>query len=648
MSQPEQEDTQALVPHSTSETQTRQVALVEASEEESVQIRHYGRFKLPILFGVLALAAVGAALFSWWPRRQLSDANVSGVGVKQGMEVVSNHFAPWHAEHEIKCLDEDKLNNFNSIMDMGIGGWQFHWMDDYTFKPKQAIFKNGVPANSYWGLRYPYPGGGEISLTLRGHGVVQLNFGNSWVKPESRVTVRLNNEVQAVAMPQELSKIVSMNFKDGDELRITEGPLGVIVINRIQFSCRDTKTPLWDLALQDEAATGHRFCQPSARIPQAGLAPRAFTIPPAWLEACYNDMSRPNTAPDFGHRNWCWAWMKYDGCYDLDRVHGHWSWFRAQMYAAQKGHAPDPREFPFQPLLNSGTCELPALGATTHPSSAELLNATEWVKKNFAMFVLNLPKDVERWNRISKLLTEMNFDFERVPGIDLTVPGAFRSARERGLVPMDFDYDEASRVAQTHMGGILGTVGTAAAHFGAMQHASHNRGDKPHVMILEDDVELAPDFAVKVRKLMTEELPCDWVAVALKSRCPYGECISPHLTRVRPDGNEPEWRCFHGSNYGFYTMIYRGSTLDQMRTLLRQRVWQEKHPRCLDIDVGLAALSEEVPFYAVPAVQQPGFLREGHEGSARWSNNFATLPPQNVAHSSTQKPEDQSQYLSAK
>jgi len=276
------------------------------------------------------------------------------------------------------------------------------------------------------------------------------------------------------------------------------------------------------------------------------------------------------------------------------------------------------------------------------------LEATEWVNKNFALFVLNLPKDVERWNRISKLLTEMNFEFERVPGIDLTVPGALRNARERDLVPMDFNYDEASRVAQKHMGGILGTVGTAAAHFGAMQHASFNRGDKPHVMILEDDVQLAPDFAVKVRKLMTEELPCDWVAVALKSRCPYGECISPHLTRVRPDGNEPEWRCFHGSNYGFYTMIYRGSTLDQMRKLLRERVWQEEHPRCLDIDVGLAALSEEVPFYAVPAVQQPGFLAEGHLGSARWTNNFATLPPQSVVPSSTQQPEEQEQILVSK
>jgi len=447
-----------------------------------------------------------------------------------------------------------------------------------------------------------------------------------------------------VAMPNELSKIASIDFNDGDELTITEGPAGVIVINHINFICGILKTPLPELALADEAATGHRFCQPSAKIPKAGLEPRAFTMPPAWLEACFNEVGHPNTAPDFGRRNWCWAWMKYDGCYDLDRVHGHWSWFRAQMYAAEKGHAPDPREFPFQPLLKSGMCELPELGATTSPSSAELLEATEWVNKNFALFVLNLPKDVERWNRISKLLTEMNFEFERVPGIDLTVPGALRNARERGLVPMDFNYDEASRVAQKHMGGILGTVGTAAAHFGAMQHASFNRGDKPHVMILEDDVQLAPDFAVKVRKLMTEELPCDWVAVALKSRCPYGECISPHLTRVRPDGNEPEWRCFHGSNYGFYTMIYRGNTLDQMRELLRQRVWQEEHPRCLDIDVGLAALSEEVPFYAVPAVQQPGFLREGHEGSARWINNFATLPPQSGAQSSTPKPEAEERF----
>jgi len=74
-------------------------------------------------------------------------------------------------------------------------------------------------------------------------------------------------------------------------------------------------------------------------------------------------------------------------------------------------------------------------------------------------------------------------------------------------------------------------------------------------------------------------------------------------------------------------MIYRASTLPDVFELLQYRVWQAKRPRCLDIDVALASLSEHVPYYAVPAVQHPGLLREGHMGSARWQNNFATLPP---------------------
>ena len=39
--------------------------------------------------------------------------------------------------------------------------------------------------------------------------------------------------------------------------------------------------------------------------------------------------------------------------------------------------------------------------------------------------------------------------------------------------------------------------------------------------------------------------------------------------------------------------------------------------RDLDVDVALAAISDQVAYYAVPSVQDPGFLEEGSEGSTR-------------------------------
>mmetsp|Transcript_37973 Transcript_37973/g.91313 ORF Transcript_37973/g.91313 Transcript_37973/m.91313 type:complete len:82 (-) Transcript_37973:28-273(-) len=43
----------------------------------------------------------------------------------------------------------------------------------------------------------------------------------------------------------------------------------------------------------------------------------------------------------------------------------------------------------------------------------------------------------------------------------------------------------------------------------------------------------------------------------------------------------------------------------------------------MDVDVALASFSNEVGFYAVPAVQDPGFVREMDGPSARWDINQA-------------------------
>jgi hypothetical protein len=121
---------------------------------------------------------------------------------------------------------------------------------------------------------------------------------------------------------------------------------------------------------------------------------------------------------------------------------------------------------------------------------------------------------------------------------------------------------------------------------------------------------------------VTEELPCDWQAVSLNSRCPFGRCISPHLSRVQPDANEPQWRCRHGVNYGFQGMLYRTNEIENLQRVWKPVVFNESQPHCLDVDVALASISDQVQFYAVPASQNPGFLREVSEGSSRVDINF--------------------------
>merc|ERR1712038_2182997 len=123
---------------------------------------------------------------------------------------------------------------------------------------------------------------------------------------------------------------------------------------------------------------------------------------------------------------------------------------------------------------------------------------------------------------------------------------------------------------------------------------------QPLAIILEDDVRLEPDFVVKLKQLVENEAPCDWTAISLKSACPHGACVTPHLLRVQPDVNEPLERCRHGGNYGFYGMLYKVSSMGDLHQRLAGTVWDANRPHCLDVDVALASISDQVAYYAVP------------------------------------------------
>merc|ERR1719270_1158316 len=70
-------------------------------------------------------------------------------------------------------------------------------------------------------------------------------------------------------------------------------------------------------------------------------------------------------------------------------------------------------------------------------------------------------------------------------------------------------------------------------------------------------------------------------------------------------------------------MLYRTASLAHVQKHWKNTVFNESRPRCLDVDVALASISDRVGFYAVPSVQDPGFLRETDHRSARWDINMA-------------------------
>mmetsp|Transcript_102497 Transcript_102497/g.267511 ORF Transcript_102497/g.267511 Transcript_102497/m.267511 type:complete len:318 (+) Transcript_102497:110-1063(+) len=282
----------------------------------------------------------------------------------------------------------------------------------------------------------------------------------------------------------------------------------------------------------------------------------------------------------------------------------------------------------FDPLQNPGLCDLPELGVAPEWSSDELQEASEWFNRTVSVFVLSLHPSKKRRKLVEEQWRFLGISHTVVWGVDLREHGAMDGARREGLIPESYNMTLAqlrASDADNNMGvdgGIAGTVGCAAGHFRVQRRAAEVAARYPLSVIFEDDVKPADDFVPRLWQLVTKELPCDWQVTSLMSRCPYGKCVSRHLLRVQPDGNEPAWGCRHGVNWGMQGVLYRTATLRAVQGPWKRTVFDEARPHCMDVDVALAAISDEVGYYAVPSVQDPGFLHEMDQGSARWDINM--------------------------
>jgi len=360
-------------------------------------------------------------------------------------------------------------------------------------------------------------------------------------------------------------------------------------------------------------------CNSSAPLPRPEPW-RKWNLSPLWRRACEAKNHR-NLLPQ--ERNWCWVGIKQECHWNLK---AHFSWQELQDKAARSGNVPPVQDEPFHPLENPEICDRAELGASTSLSPAENSVARAWFKRHVRVYVLNLPADTERWKMISARLADLDIEATRVSGVDMRVDGTLELAKSRGWVPQEFNFTHAQEVAYTPrqaMGSILGTLGCATAHFKAQDRIMEDGAALG--LVLEDDSWPADNFVPRLWKLVREELPCDWDVLALYSRCPYGACVSPHLARVRPDANEPSWRCRQGVNWGMHAILYRSKSLREVQTRWRETVFDEESPHCMDVDVALASISDKVGYYAVPNVQEPGFVKETNHRSARWDINQAAV-----------------------
>jgi len=348
-----------------------------------------------------------------------------------------------------------------------------------------------------------------------------------------------------------------------------------------------------------------------------------WDVPNATKDVCYKMFVDQAQRQSYG-RNWCWVLMKKYGC--IRHLKDSYTWKEAQAQAAYLGGVPSAERLPFEPLERPELCDRRRgpHDSLANWTRADWRESRSWFEENVAVYVLNLPSEEMRWRNVSARLAELKIASEKVPGFNMTRSQDMASAYREGAIPEDFDFSRAQEQAlrpRNGIQGILGTVGCAAGHFRALRRASRSEKRKPVTLVLEDDAYLHDDFIPQLWTLMQDELPCDWEAVSLSSRCPFGKCVSKRLSRVVPDGNEPEWRCRHGVNYGFQGVLYRTESLERLRRKWQPVVFDERRPHCLDMDVALASISDQVSFYAVPSLQALLTERQEKNGSVRMKIN---------------------------
>lgn len=359
------------------------------------------------------------------------------------------------------------------------------------------------------------------------------------------------------------------------------------------------------------------YCNPARPSTESGWKSRAWDLEDGFKLAC----EARNRLKDHwkirfstADRNWCWVGVK-DMCHGS--MHRPQNWDAYREAAFQQSLAPSSLDSPFDPLENPALCDKASREPPAATAPEEEEQANKWFSKNVKVYVVSLSEKHDRSDLVFARLKALGIEATRLDGLNMNASGMLDKAQAEGWIPKAFNFTAAEKVANElrfKEGSVLGTLGHASAHFMAQNQIVKDGALLG--LVLEDDSYLIDGFVINLWRILTTELPCDWDIVQLLARCPYGKCISKHLARIRPDGNEPDWRCRAGVNLGMHAMLYRTSSLPAVQELWQATTFNEKSPHCLDVDVALASISDRVGYYAVPNSQTPGLVKEMQLGSA--------------------------------
>eukprot|EP00930_Biecheleria_cincta_P052389 TRINITY_DN3762_c0_g1_i1.p1 TRINITY_DN3762_c0_g1~~TRINITY_DN3762_c0_g1_i1.p1 ORF type:complete len:495 (-),score=88.73 TRINITY_DN3762_c0_g1_i1:315-1751(-) len=365
-----------------------------------------------------------------------------------------------------------------------------------------------------------------------------------------------------------------------------------------------------DSGVDDVGSSAHdadsAFCNPEKPVTGSGWNSRAWDLEDGFKLVC----EARNRVKDHWKirfstedRNWCWVGIK-DMCHHSIHRPQNWDVYRDEAF--QQSLAPSSSDSPFDPLENPRLCDGTG-GDVPSFSTPEEEEANTWFKKHVKVYVVSLGKSQGNPSEVSTRLLALGIEAIPVDGADMADSGMLEKAKAAGWVPKAFNFTAAQQVAdgpQFKEGSMIDTLGSASAHFKAQDQIV--KDSAPLGLVLEDDSYLIDGFVSNLWRIVTTELPCDWDILQLSARCPYGKCISQHLARIRPDGNEPDWRCHAGVNLGMSAMLYRRSSLPAVQELWKATSFNEKSPHCLDVDVALASISDRVGYYAIPNTQSLG------------------------------------------
>ncbi len=120
-------------------------------------------------------------------------------------------------------------------------------------------------------------------------------------------------------------------------------------------------------------------------------------------------------------------------------------------------------------------------------------------------YLINLPRDVQRCERMHSELATMNIRYERVEA----VYGKALSEAERRTW-----YDETTNQRRYHQSLTPGEIGCYASHQQVAQRLLDSR--EPYALVLEDDVHLLPELHAVLKAVA--DLPEQWDMIKLVGR----------------------------------------------------------------------------------------------------------------------------------